>query len=180
MILTAQQVAGWWQDEGGPASRDVEWVAISMGESSFDDTVVSPAGAIGLWQIMPFHAAEYGFQVSGLYDPQVNAYIAVRLSGYGTNCAAWDTCYLDINASGRYSFLGFPEQGSAAWNNIPAVAAMLGKNPNYSATGGMPPVSGQDLDRAAARWQDLAGHQLPGLGRTLLRQRARLDRLYVG
>ena len=179
MLLTARQVAGWWQAEGGPASRDVEWVAIAIGESSLETGVVSSAGAIGLWQIMPEHAAEYGFEVSGLYDPQVNAYIAVRLSGYGTNCAAWDSAYRDINASGRYTFLAFPEQGSADYNNLPAAANELGKNPNYVKTLPTPPVSGQDTEAAVAHWQDLGGRQLPGMGRQLLAQRARLNRLYT-
>lgn len=179
MILTMQQVAGWWEREGGPSTRTVEWVAIAMGESSFDDTVVSSAGAIGLWQIMPFHAAEYGFQVGGLYDPQVNAFIAVRLSGYGTNCAAWDSAYLDINRSGRYGFLGYPERGSADWNNLATVANVLGRS---AIPGGPPPQQpglGQDLPAAVARWQELGGQQLPALGRSLLSQRAHLSRLYT-
>lgn len=178
-LLTARQVAAWWQTEGGPASRDVEWVAIALGESSFYTDAVSSAGAIGLWQIMPFHAAEYGFQVAGLYDPQVNAYIAVRLSGYGQNCAAWDSAYRDIYASGRYSFLAFPEVGSADYNNLATVANELGKNPNYQVFPPQPPVSGQDLDTAVARWQDLGGRQLPGLSARLGRARPRIDRLYT-
>lgn len=179
MILTARQVANWWLAEGGPSARTVEWVAIAMGESSFDDTVVSSAGAIGLWQIMPFHAAEYGFQVGGLYDPQVNAYIAVRLSGYGVNCAAWDSAYRDISASGRYGFLGYPETGSADYNNIPTVANLLGQHPGPAPGPAPTPGVSSDLPAATARWQDLAGRQLPGLRRTLLTQRARLNRMYT-
>ena len=180
MQLTARQVASWWEAEGGPAARAVEWVAIAMGESSFYTDAVSSAGAIGLWQIMPFHAAEYGFQVSGLYDPQVNALIAVRLSGYGANCAAWDSAYANIYASGRYSFLAYPERGSADYNNIPTVANLLGQHPGPVPSPAPTPGVTSDLAAATARWQDIAGKQLPGLGRQLAAQRARLDRLYTG
>ena len=178
-ILTIPQVAGWWEREGGPSTRTVEFVAIAIAESSLNTDAVSVTDAIGLWQEEPPHAAEYGFQVSGLYDPQVNAFIAVRLSGYGTNCAAWDTAYLNIYASGRYGFLGYPERGSAAWNNLATVANVLGRS---AIPGGPPPTQpdlGQDLPGAIARWQDLGGRQLPALGRSLLDQRAHLNRAYT-
>lgn len=178
-VWSARQVAAFWEGAGGPASRVVEWVAIAMGESGLNDAAVSPAGAISLWQIMPFWAAHFGITVDSLFDPRTNALVTVSISGNGTNCAAWDSAYRDIYASGRYSFLAFPEQGSADYNNLPAVANELGKNPNYNQTLPMPPVSGQDLDTAAARWQELGGRQLPGLGRQLLGQRARLNRLYT-
>lgn len=180
MLLTARQVADVWEAEGGPVSRAVEWVAIAMGESSFYTNAVSSAGAIGLWQIMPFHAGEFGITVDSLYDPRTNALVAVGLSGHGANCAAWDSCYRNIYASGRYGFLGYPEQGSADWNNIPTVANLLGQHPGPAPPPAPTPGVTSDLPAATARWQDLAGRQLPGLGRQLAAQRARLDRLYTG
>lgn len=126
MQLTAQQVADLWIAAGGPKNRAVEWTAISLGESSYDTQALSSAGAIGLWQIMPEHAAEYGYTVADLYNPIVNARIAVKLSGGGTNCAAWDSCYADIYTSGRYAMLSWPEQGSADYNNLQIVAVQLG------------------------------------------------------
>lgn len=178
-VLTARQVANWWEAEGGPRSRDVEWVAIALGESSLDTGAVSPAGAIGLWQIMPEHAAEYGFQVSGLYDPQVNAYIAVRLSGYGQNCAAWDSAYRDIYSSGRYAYLAYPERGSADWNNLAAVANELGQSSGAGQLPGGPPGIGTELNGAVARWQELGRQQLPALSRYLAAQRHGINRMYT-
>lgn len=180
MLLTAHQVADVWVQEGGPASRVVEWCAISLAESGFRTDAVSVTGAIGLWQEEPEHAGEYGFQVSGLYDPQVNAYIAVRLSGHGTNCAAWDTAYLDIYASGRYSYLAFPERGSAAYNNLGTIANLLGRNPNYNVTTAIPQVVGAELPNTIERWQELGGRSIPSLTRTLLHERSRVQRLYTG
>lgn len=178
-VLTARQVAGWWQAEGGPPSRDVEWTAIALGESGYDTAAVSPAGAIGLWQIMPFHAAEYGFQVSGLSDPQVNAYIAVRLSGYGVNCAAWDSAYRDIQHSGRYASLAWPEPGSADYANLPVVAAELGKDKTQPPATPMPASPGQNAGPALKVISEVEGRVLPALARTLAWERIQVDRMFT-
>lgn len=147
MQHTALQVADYWIAAGGPKQRAVEWTAISLGESSYDDSVVSSAGAIGLWQIMPMHAAEYGLTVADLYNPLDNARVAVRLSGGGTNCAAWDSCYANISASGRYTFLAWPEQGSADYNNLQVVAVELG----HDKLGGAVPPGGTLMSPAEAQ-----------------------------
>lgn len=125
--LTPHQAADTLLAEGMPARRLVEFVAIAMAESSLDASAVSPAGAIGLWQIMPFNAPPFGFTARQLYEPAVNARVAVGLSGHGSNCAAWDTCYADIAASGRFSFLAFPQRGSAAWGNLTGASASIGR-----------------------------------------------------
>lgn len=135
--LTAVQVAGYWVGAGGPKSRAVEWVAIAIGESGLDDAAVSPVGAVGLWQIMPFNAPTYGYGTADLYDPGTNARIAVAMSGGGTNCAAWDSAYANIYASGRYTFLAWPEQGSADYNNLAVAQAELS---GHGLTGITPPA----------------------------------------
>lgn len=134
---SARDVADFWIAAGGPKNRAVEWVAIALGESSYDDRIVSSAGAIGLWQIMPFNAAPNGATVAQLYDPRVNARVAVQMSGHGANCAAWDSCYADIQASGRYKFLGWPERGSADYANLTVVSVELGHD---KLGGAVPPV----------------------------------------
>jgi len=141
--LSASQVAGYWRAAGGPADRAVEWVAIAGAESSLDTESLSSTGARGLWQIEYYNAVWAHATADELYDPEVNARAAVYGSGGGTNCAAWDTCYYDINATGRYSFLDYPEQHSAAWQWISSVTAALN-------TGGYtPPVYGYDPDPVA-------------------------------
>jgi hypothetical protein len=132
-----------------------------MGESGLRTDVVSPAGAIGLWQIMPFWAGHFGFSVDRLYDPVINAILTARISGYGTNCAAWDSAYANIYRSGRYSFLGFPEQGSADYNNLPAAANELGTNPPYTVTTSVPPVGSSDYGRALAHSNYMTSQWLP-------------------
>lgn len=162
-ILTAVQVADYWIGAGGPKSRAVEWVAIAIGESGFNDQVVSPAGAIGVWQIMPFNAGVGGGTVADLYNPAYNAKVAVLMSGGGANCAAWDSCYVNINASGRYTFLGWPEQGSADWFNlVPAQAALLGHGLTGITNPG-PPGMPDSLEAAIKAWQDIGDRSIPAV-----------------
>lgn len=132
--LSASQVAAYWRQAGGAADRVVEFVAIAGAESSLDTNALSSTDARGLWQIESYNSGWAQATPDELYDPLVNARAAVYGSGGGTNCAAWDTCYYDINTSGRYSFLAYPERYSAAWSWISSVTTELG-------TGGYgPPV----------------------------------------
>lgn len=145
-VLSASEVAQWWVKAGGPASRSVEWVAIAIAESSLDDAAVSPTNAIGLWQIEVYNAWWAHTNAGGLFNPLFNAQAAVYGSGGGTNCAPWDTCYADINSSGRYGYLSYPERGSAAWNNITGASAAIGAGGQVGATVGSAP---NPVDRAA-------------------------------
>lgn len=124
--LSASHVVALWKQAGGAANRAVEFAAIAGAESSLDTRATSSTGARGLWQIEYYNASWAHATADDLYDPLVNARAAIYGSGDGTNCAAWDTCYYDINTSGRYSFLAYPERGSAAWNWIPTITAGLG------------------------------------------------------
>lgn len=162
-LLSAVQVADYWIGAGGPKSRAVEWVAIAMGESGLNDDAVSPAGAIGVWQIMPFNAGGHGLAPRDLYNPHFNAMVAVAMSGGGVNCAAWDSAYLDIYKSGRYTFLAYPERGSADYNNLAAAAAELaGHGLKGIASAGSPsPVA--NLTAAAKEWQEVGNHRIPGV-----------------
>lgn len=166
--LTALEVADYWVGAGGPKSRAVEWVAIAIGESSLVSDAVSPAGAIGPWQIMPFNAPTYGYTTGDLYDPHVNAVIAVQMSGGGTNCAAWDSAYADIYTSGRYTFLAWPEQGSADYNNLAIAQAELS---GHGLTGITPPAyPGIDdsLEVSVARIQQIGEQLIPAQSRRAL------------
>jgi hypothetical protein len=176
--LTAHGVASYWLGAGGPRSRMVEWVAIALGESSYNTDAISIAGAIGLWQIMPFNAAPNGVSVNALYDPHWNAYVAVRMSGHGTNCAAWDSAYRDIAASGRYSFLGWPESGSADFNNLAIAANELGGHAVAPAGSGAPGYTGPSIVPAMHDIEVIRRITFPRLGRTLLQQRAFTNRAF--
>jgi len=177
-VLSAADVAGYWLGAGGPKSRIVEWVAIAIGESGFDTAAQSPAGALGLWQIMPFNAPTYGYTPGQLTNPAVNARIAVLMSGGGTNCAAWDSCYRDIQATGRYTFLAWPEQGSPNWHNLAVAAAELGGKVVIPASASQQPGITATLPGTIAAIQHQAALQLPAQTMRVKAAAARLGRLY--
>lgn len=162
-VLTPLEVAEYWIGAGGPKSRAVEWLAIAMGESGLDDTIVSPAGAIGVWQIMPFNASIGGGTVGDLDNPAYNARVAVIMSGGGVNCAAWDSAYLDIQRSGRYSYLAWPEVGSPDYINLAyAQADLAGHGLSGITDPGTPGMPGS-IDGVVAKMNAITDVALPKL-----------------
>jgi Transglycosylase SLT domain len=177
--LSLLQIADLWLAAGGPRNRVVEWVAIEQSEGGNSTNAVSPAGAIGPWQIMPFNAAPHGYTVADLYNPEVNAKIAVAMSGHGTNCAAWDSCYRNINASGRYSFLGWPESGSSAFDKLGWVSVALGHD---KLGGAVPPIGSLTSPQVAkdvAALNVLSAKVYPGLQKLAIAQRMAINRQLV-
>lgn len=177
-VLTAVQVADAWVAAGGPKSRAVEFVAIAMGESSLDDTAESSAGAQGLWQVMPFWWGSLGLDPNMWSDPLTNARAAVAISGHGTNCAAWDSCYTDIYTSGRLQFLAWPQSGSADYNNLPAAAAALGQDKIGGAAPPPGPSNAPAVAHAVAQLQGLATKVYPSLDKLLIANRMEWQALY--
>lgn len=177
--LTALQVADYWIAAGGSKSKAVVAVAVSLGESSYDTAALSSAGAIGLWQIMPFNAAPHGYTVADLYNPSDNARIAVEMSGNGTNWAAWDSCYADINASGRLSYLPWPQPGSADYNNLGPVSVELG----HDKLGGAVPPPGASVagavEQAQASLDAMIGKLFPAMEKILIADRMAAMRLFT-
>jgi len=105
-----------WQFAGGTPSRAPLMAAIALAESSGDSNAVSPAGAISLWQVMPFWAGELGMTVADLFVPLDNARAARSISGGGFHVGAWDTCYNPPESAADRKDLTWPETGSPAWN----------------------------------------------------------------
>lgn len=161
MILTVKQAWNALVNNGMPQNRATEFVAIGICESSLDSSAVSPVGAIGVWQVMPFNAAIGGGTPADLYDPDYNARVTVLLSGHGANCAAWDTAYANIGASGRYSFLNWPEPGSCAANNLGTASVAGGTDKTGGAIPPSQPSVSNGLDIALAVYASLAAHDLP-------------------
>lgn len=164
---------------GMPRNRCTEFVAIARCESSLNTEAISPVGALGLWQIMPFNFPGLGLSVMGWDDPNLNARAAVLLSGHGANCAAWDTCYANIQASGRFMFLNWPQAGSCAFNNLGATSVIVGTHNSGGAAA--PPFPGVDgsLEQTVATYQALAHQVMPANGGRLRNDRAAVGRLYT-
>lgn len=178
-VLSAAQVADYWIQAGGPASRVVEWVAIAYGESGFDAEALSSAGAIGVYQIMPFNAAPHGVSVQDLYDPLINTRVAVEMSGGGVNCAAWDSAYADINATGRLAYLSWPQPGSADYNNLHIVSVMLGNDK----LGGMAPPIGaaaaEQINQTTAQLNTISSKLYPALMKSAIAQTQWINAAFI-
>lgn len=125
-VLGAHEMVQAWISAGGPLRYTVPWISVSRAESSWDTEAVSPTDARGLYQLEPYSWPPGAGPIANWTDPVANSQAAVILSGGGVNFAPWDTAYANIGRSGRYTFLAFPEIGSAAADNMPIVTAMLG------------------------------------------------------
>jgi hypothetical protein len=178
MALTILQTANAWIAAGGPRSRAVEFVAIAMGESSLNPDAVSPAGAQGTWQIMPFWWAQLGLPADRWNDPVINARAAVAISGHGTNCAAWDSAYANIYASGRYSFLGWPEHGSADYGHLQYVATVLGHDRLGGAVPPSSPMPSKSINHAESVIQQIIGRVYPAIDREIIAWRMAYQAAY--
>lgn len=177
-ILDAHEVVDTWVAQGGPKKYAVAWAAVSLAESSWNTDAVSPTDAHGLYQIEPYSWSPEAGPGDRWNQAGPNTLAAIVLSGGGTNFAPWDTAYADIGRSGRYNYLSWPEAGSAAYNNMPKIQAMVGK-------GGYGPVSkvvtpgltGTLPD--AIRWYNEAAHTvIPKLAADLRRTQAQARRMY--
>lgn len=138
------QLATLFEFAGGAKSRGPMMAAVATAESSGDETIVSPAGAIGYWQIMPFWAATFGWPVSYLYQGYYNARAAVKISGGGFHVGAWDTCYNPPSSAARRLDLTWPERGSPAWNELQTHGTATGPG-GGGETVGSPDPSDQQL-----------------------------------
>lgn len=172
------QIAAYWVSAGGPSDRSTEWAGICNAESGRDDEAVSPDGAIGLWQIMPFNAHIGGGGVGDLFDPTYNAKVAVIMSGGGTNCAAWDSCYVNIFRSGRYRYLSWPESDSSAWRSIIAASAGLGTDTTGGASLGSVPSLADGMASAVDDVRVLATIAIPNLTSQLWTLAHRVEQLF--
>lgn len=178
-VLTRRQAAAALERQGMPPRHVAEFVAIAEAESSLNDQAQSPVGALGLWQIMPFNFAPLGLDIAFWANPDTNARAAVLLSGHGSNCAAWDTCYADIQASGRLAFLGWPQRGSAAWNNLSGAAVAIGHDKLGFAAGPQPASVGTDVAPAIHQIQVILHKRLPVLRRLLIAERMAVSRQFT-
>lgn len=179
-VLNATQMFDAWTGNGGAANKAVAWLSVALAESSWDADALSPTGAEGLYQIEPYSWPSLAGPYSNAYNPGFNTLAAIMLSAGGTNFAPWDTAYANIYASGRYSFLAWPEVGSAAWNNFGPVRAALSGIPFTNP--GPPPQPGIDgsLPGAIAWYQQVAFQSVPALSNRLRAITARVSGQYRG
>ncbi len=104
--------------------------SVSFQESKYNPTAKSPAGAMGLMQLMPATAAELGLRGDDVYDPEKNiaagaVYLSKRIKEYGGNIAFGLAAY---NAgSGRLK--GYTKNGQKIEGAISKAKRAYGDNP---------------------------------------------------
>lgn len=177
-LLHAHQVVAYWTGAGGPARTALAWASVSIAESSWDTEATSPTDAHGLYQIEPYSWPAGAGDGSLWRDPAANSKAAVILSGGGSNFAPWDTAYADIGRSGRYTYLAWPEKGSAAARYMPYVQGALGTTAyGTGAAPAEPGLTGTLPD--AIRWYGEASNSvIPNLMRAAWRFGEVARRLY--
>lgn len=115
-----------WTRNGGAANHAVAAVSVALAESGGNDHAVSPSADYGLWQINRTNFAAQGLSVASSFDPDTNARVAIRMSGNGTNWAAWCTCWVNPAANCGHGFISLPQPGSPAGSHLTIVSAVLG------------------------------------------------------
>ena len=177
-VLSAYQMVTYWETNGGPVKLAVAWLSVSLAESSWNTDATSPTDAHGLYQIEPYSWPAGAGSPDRWDDPNANTRAAVILSGGGVNFAPWDTAYADIRSSGRYTFLAWPEAGSAAAGYMPYVQGTLGTS--YYGTTVAPDIPGLTgtLPDAIRWYGEAANAIIPNLAHTAKARAAAARRLY--
>jgi hypothetical protein len=177
-VLDAHTMAQSWIAAGGPLRYTVPWISVSRAESSWNTHAVSPTDARGLYQLEPYSWPAGAGSLDNWTDPVANSRAAVLLSGGGVNFAPWDTAYANIERTGRYRFLAFPEIESAAANNMPVVTAMLGSSYYGNGSPGNEPGITGTLP-AALNWYTLTTDAvIPGMIARARKQRMIAQAMY--
>lgn len=151
MELTIPQCAYVWERNGGAKAHVVVAVAVATAESSRNTTAISPSSDYGLWQINSSNFGWLGLTPGTALMADPNARAAIRMSGDGTNWAAWCTCWTDPARDCGHGNLPFPQRGSPAYGFVDQVAAVLGVQPPVPPPpggggdgGGQPPTAASD------------------------------------
>ena len=146
-----QQIAFTWEYAGGSRSHVVMAVAVALAESGGNTTAESPSSDYGLWQINSIHFGD-GIIGWGNWDNAVtNAREAIRLSGNGSNWAAWCTMWADPAANCGHGFISYPQMGSAVSRTLPEAEQALG-NWVGPPKGYFPITTQQQLQQAWTDW----------------------------
>lgn len=141
-------IAQIWDRNGGNPANSIDAVAVCLAESGGNPAAISPASDYGLWQINIINWGSQGLNSQNWMNPDVNARVAIRMSGNGTNWAAWCTAWADPGPNCGHGFLPHPQPGSAAGNQEARARGSLGNVAGPTAT----PNPATNSDRFRDSW----------------------------
>lgn len=150
-ILDISQIASAWEMYGGAKAHVVVAVAVCLAESGGNHDAISPSADYGLWQINAANFAALGLTKVTALEVAPNVRAAIRMSGNGTNWAAWCTCWVNPARDCGHGSLAYPQPGSPADAELPRAVAQLGG----SAGGSAPPPPTAGLNRTRTEWAHL-------------------------
>ena len=160
-------------------------LAVARGESFFNPSAISHKGAVGIMQVMPSTAAEFGVTREELFDPRVNIdtgvrYLAERYQGFNDPYLALGAYYCGpggINRTNSTLRGDCDEYVRYIHNHLQTIVA--GSQGNYALAAAESTEMGSaggfalawfDNFLDARRFQDMVGRILPGLSLDLFRE----------
>ncbi len=161
-------------------------LAVARGESFFNPSAISHKGAVGIMQVMPSTAAEFGVSREQLFDPRVNIdtgvrYLAERYQGFQDPYLALGAYYCGpggINKTNSTLRGDCDEYVRYIHNHLKTIIA--GSQGSYTLAAAESKVM-DNINRGfalawfdnfldARRFQDMVSRTLPGLSLDLSRQ----------
>jgi Transglycosylase SLT domain len=112
-------VLRWHPNAGG--SMVIPAVSIAYAESGGDDHAISRSGDYGLWQINRIHFGDGIINQGNWTSSSVQVAEMWRLSNGMDNWAAWCTAWRDPGPNCGHGYLNYPQIGSPARSEVPAV-----------------------------------------------------------
>lgn len=153
-------IARIWIGAGGSPEGGVlqNVVAIALAESGGDDHAISPSSDYGLWQINRVHFGDGIINASNWSNPAVSAHESIRLSGNGTNWAAWCTAWADPGPNCGHGNISRVQPGSAAYGHVWQVQTALAAAGLMVGSVAAGPSSTSGRASAAAAWRTITSY----------------------
>lgn len=145
-----RQVANVWYQAGGSSRGVIMAVAVAFAESGGNTSAVSPSSDYGLWQINAIHFGDGIIGWNNWASAGVNAREAIKISGNGSNWAAWCTMWANPARDCGHGHITYPQSGSAVARTLPQIERALGGTV-APPPGRFPVTISQQLD---ASWND--------------------------
>lgn len=130
-VYTPAEIYAFWTGQGGSTGQGPLMVAVALAESGGDSTAVNSNDvppSYGMWQEGQGHWGQPGLvmDADNWYEPSVQAYDAIQISGNGSNFAQWSTAWAPGVTPNYNGYLPAPQPSSPADDQLTYVYSQLG------------------------------------------------------